>query len=366
MLKYRGHRLIRSGLIGAIVIVMVILVGLQPERLLSWATTVRYQAVFNEAGGLTTGNAVTVSGIKVGTVDDIALRHGAAVVTFDVDASVPLGSQTTAHIRTRTLLGERVLTLNSAGGDTLHPRDVIPVSRTSSPYSLAEAVSDLTTNTTGTDTEALNRSLDTLSGTLDQISPQLGPTFDGLTRLSQSLNERNKSLGSLLKSAATVTGILGQRSQQLNTLILDANDLVSVLNNRRLAIADLLVNTRTVAQQVSALVADNEKQLAPTLQRLNDVTAMLEKNHDNLEKALPGLVKFERTQGESVANGAYYDAFVSNISAGQFTQPFLDYAFGFRRGTGAGRPPDNAGPRAEFPFPVNGIPIQPRSQGGQP
>jgi phospholipid/cholesterol/gamma-HCH transport system substrate-binding protein len=364
MLKYREHRLIRSGFIGAMLIVMVILTGLQPERLLSWATTVRYQALFTEAGGLATGNSVTVSGLKVGTVDDIAVRHGAVVVTFRVDAGVPLGSQTTAHIRTRTLLGERVLTLGSAGSGTLHPLDVIPLSRTSSPYSLAEAVSDLTTNTSGADTQQLNQSLDTLSTTLDQITPQLGPTFDGLTRLSQSLNERNESLGSLLKSAATVTGILGQRSQQLNTLILDANDLVSVLNDRRLAIANLLVNTRTVAQQLSGLVADNEKQLAPTLRRLNDVTAMLEKNRDNLAKALPGLLQFERTQGESVANGPFYDAMLANVAPGPFIQPFFDYAFGFRRGTGAGQPPDNAGPRAEFPFPVNGIPIQPSPQGG--
>ena len=36
--------------------------------------------------------------------------------------------------------------------------------------------------------------------------------------------------------------------------------------------------------------------------------------------------------------------------------PFLDYAFGFRRGENAGRPPDSAGPRAEFPLPFNGIP----------
>ena len=36
------------------------------------------------------------------------------------------------------------------------------------------------------------------------------------------------------------------------------------------------------------MVADNEKELAPTLERLNSVTAMLEKNRDNLAKMLPG------------------------------------------------------------------------------
>lgn len=43
--------MIRAGLIGAILIVLVIAVGLQPERLTSWATSIRYQARFAEAGG---------------------------------------------------------------------------------------------------------------------------------------------------------------------------------------------------------------------------------------------------------------------------------------------------------------------------
>jgi phospholipid/cholesterol/gamma-HCH transport system substrate-binding protein len=230
------------------------------------------------------------------------------------------------------------------------------MSRTSSPYSLTQAVSDLTTNSTGTDTESINQSLDTLSETIDQIAPQLGLTFDGLTRLSRALNGRNDTLRQLLKSAGQVSGVLGERSQQLNTLILNANDLVGVLNDRREAIVDLITSTSAVARQLSGLVADNEKELAPTLERLNSVTAMLEKNRDNIAKALPGLAKYQVTQGEAVANGFYYNAYEPNLSPAQILQPFLDYAFGFRRGVNAGQPPGNAGPRAEIPFPYNGIP----------
>src|SRR6201991_5271136 len=115
MLKYRGSALVKAGLIGVVLAVMVILVGLSPDRFIQWSTMVRYQALFSEAGGLATGNAVTVSGTKVGTVSDVKLRHGDALVTFTMKGSVPLGTDTTAHIRTGTLLGERVLTLESAG-----------------------------------------------------------------------------------------------------------------------------------------------------------------------------------------------------------------------------------------------------------
>ncbi|WP_319453355.1 MULTISPECIES: MCE family protein [unclassified Mycobacterium] len=356
MLRYRGSNLVRPGLLGVVLIILIIAVGLQPEKLWSWATSLRYQALFTESGGIAVGNEVILSGIKVGSVSDVALQKGKALVTFTVAGSEPLGPESTAHIRTGSLLGERVLALESVGSGRMRPSEVIPVSRTSSPYSLTQAVSDFTANTAGTNTETLNLSLDTLSDTIDQIAPQLGPTFDSLSRLSQSLNSRNRTLSDLLKSASDVTGILSERSEQVNTLILNADDLLGVLVQRRQAIVDLLAYTAAVAQQLTGLVADNEKQLAPALEKLNSVTAMLEKNRDNIAKALPGLAKYEITQGETVANGFYYNAFASNLQPGQLLQPFFDYAFGFRRGTNAGQPPDNAGPRAELPLPYNGIP----------
>ncbi|MDA4108254.1 MCE family protein [Mycolicibacterium holsaticum] len=356
MLKYRKASLIRTGFIGTVLIVLVCAVGLQPERLLSMATSIRYQALFAEAGGLTAGNDVKVSGMKVGSVSRVALSKGKALVTFTVNATVALGSQTTAHIRTGTLLGERMMTLEPDGTEKLRPSDVIPLSRTSSPYSLTEAVSEFTANTATTDTAALNRSLDTLSETIERIAPQLGPTFDGLSRLSQSLNGRDETLGNLLNSAADVTGVLSERSQQLNTLILNANDFTGVLEQRRHAIVNLLAQTSAAAQQLTNIVHDNEAELAPTLEKLNMVSDMLERNRDNIAKALTGLAKYQVTQGEAVNNGFYYNAFVGNLIPGPALQPFLDYLWGFRRGVNAGQPPDNAGPRAEFPFPYNGIP----------
>ena len=91
MLRYRGSKLIRAGFIGVVLIILVIAVGLQPERLLQWATSMRYQALFSEAGGLTVGNDVTVSGIKVGSVSSIELDNGDALVGFTIDGKYALG-----------------------------------------------------------------------------------------------------------------------------------------------------------------------------------------------------------------------------------------------------------------------------------
>ncbi|MDT5115813.1 MAG: phospholipid/cholesterol/gamma-HCH transport system substrate-binding protein [Mycobacterium sp.] len=365
MLKYRGGGRVKAGLIGVALAVMVILVGLSPDRFVSWATMVRYQALFSEAGGIAAGNPVIVSGMKVGTVSDVSLRHGDALLTFAMKGDVLLGSETTAHIRTGSLLGERMLTLESAGGGTLHPMALIPVSRTSSPYSLTEAVSDLTSDTAGTNTTALNQSLDTLSSTLDQLAPQMGPAFDALTRLSRTLNSRNKNLSDLFKSAGDVTGILSERSQQVNKLILNSDSLLQVLVARRQEIVDLLANTSAVAKQLTALVHDNESTLAPTLERLNRVTEVLQKNRDNIGKALPGLAKFEITVGEAIAGMYAYQAFVPNFLVPQLFQELFDYLWGFRTfdtSKGPGFP--SPVPRALTPWPYNSIPMCPTCTSG--
>lgn len=341
MNKYRGSRLIKVGIIGVVLAVLINIVGLSPDRLVAWATDVRYRAIFLDAGGLVEGNDVMISGTKVGSVRKISLEHGKVAVQFQVKSTAVLLSDTTAHIKTGSLLGKRILTLVPAGSGPLPPRSTIPVSRTSSPYALTDAVSELTTNISATDTTQLNQSLDTLAATLDQISPQLGPMFDGLSRMSRMLNERNRSLGDLLSTANSVTKVLSDRSQQVNTMILNANSLLGVLVERRQAIVDLLVNTKALAAQLSVLIHDNEKQLGPTLGHLNSVLAMLENNRDNISKAIPGLAQSSQTTGEAVSSGAYYNAFISNLPQGQFLKPLLDSAFGIQ-------------PRGMFPFPTCG------------
>ena len=106
---------------------------------------------------------------------------------------------------------------------------------------------------------------------------------------------------------------------------------------------------------------DNESKLAPTLERLNRVTAVLEKNRDNIAKALPGLAKFEITVGEDSRPACTpTPAFVPNFLVPQLFQPFFDYLWGFRtfdtaRGPGFPSPV----PRALFPWPYNAIPMCP-------
>jgi len=85
------------------------------------------------------------------------------------------------------------------------------------------------------------------------------------------------------------------------------------------------------------------------------VTAMLEKQRDNIGKALPAL-RNSRPSRRSGVQRFYYQAYIPNLNPSQLLQPLLRLCVRLRRGVKAGQPPDNAGPRAELPFPYNGIP----------
>ena len=210
--RYRGRKLIRAGFIGLTLILLVINVGLQPQRIWQMLTAVRHQALFTDAGGLAPGNDVKVSGVKVGSVSEVSLQQGKALVTFMVDQRVRLGSDTTAHIRTGSLLGQRMLTLESNGKGDWPVGEVLPPSRTGSPYTLTEAISEFTANTRDTDTAAVSESLNTLSATIDRVAPQLSPTFDGISRISKALNERTVQFNLTKPFAACWSSVATQSS----------------------------------------------------------------------------------------------------------------------------------------------------------
>ena len=274
--------------------------------------------MFSEAGGLIVGNDVTVSGIKVGSVSIVELDNGDALVGFTIDGQVRASaSDTTAHIRTGTLLGERVLALDSAGSGTLDPQHVIPTTRTSSPYSLTDAVSELTSNTAATDTETLNQSLDTLADDARPDRSAAGPDVRWPVATFAVAEQPQRKPGRAAQDRRR------RHRDPVRTQPADqhadpqSNDLLGVLNERRQAIVSLLANTFGGVAATDGSGADNEKELAPALERLNRINEMLERNRDNIAKALPGLAKYELTQGEIVANGAYYNALMPNIQPAQ-------------------------------------------------
>lgn len=275
-----------------------------------------------DAAGLSAGDEVQVAGMQVGTVRKIELDGDRVRVKFDIDTDVELGSDTSAQIKTDSILGRRALGVYSNGRGELEDR-TIPIDRTSVPYSLTAALGDLSDTVEAMDTDAVQDALDVLSETMEDSSPEVRGAIDGITRLSRSLNERDQAVRELLDKAAGTTDVLGKRSDQINQLMVDGNTLFTQLDMRKRALSELIVNIDELSRQLSGLVQDNEAQIGPALDKLENVSDLLIRNKDDIDLGLRRVIPYSTALSEAVGSGPWFNAYVSNLSLGQYQQTIL-------------------------------------------
>lgn len=311
-----------TGILGSVAIVVI---ALQYNNIPLINGANQYSAYFAEAGGLKSGAAVQVAGLRVGEVSSVDLDGARVLVRFKVDDEVHLGDRSEAAIKTKSLLGAKILDINSRGdGDLTQP---IPVERTASPYQLPDALGDLATTVSALDTDQVSQSLATLAQTFQSTPPDLRAAVEGVGRFSQTLNERDAQLRALLGNASKVTGVLAERSDQIVDLIGNTNALLAELENQSSALDHISDSISALARQVSGLIADNRATLKPALEKLNGVLATIDNRKDRVQRALHLAKGYVMRLGETVASGPFFKAYLANLLPGQFVQPFVDAAF---------------------------------------
>ena len=313
------------GAAGIALTVAAVVIGLQYKQLPFVHQTRQYSAYFAEAGGLTSGSGVQVSGYAVGTVSGVTLDGARVLVSFNVNKGVRLGDRSEAAIKTKSLLGTKVLEVLPRGNGELS--GPIPLDRTAPPYQLADALGDLATTVEGLDTSQLSHSFQTLAQTFADTPPDLRVAVQGLARFSQSLDTRDTQLRNLLANANKATKVLAQRSDQVAGLIADTNALLGELRTESNAVEHISANLSYLARQLSGLVSDNGQQLRPALDKLNAVLTILADRKGRLQDAIKRLNAYAMSLGESVSAGPWFNAYLVNLLPGQFMQPFIDAAF---------------------------------------
>ncbi|WP_301122040.1 MCE family protein [Mycolicibacterium fortuitum] len=310
--------------IGVSITLAAVLVALNYEKLPFVNDGRDYAAYFTEAGGLTSGSTVAVSGYDVGKVSSVELDGPGVLVKFRV-TGVHLGERTEASIRLEGLLGTRHLELTSYGDGELD--QPIPLDRTTPPYELPEALGDLTKTISGLDTDQLSDSLAVLSETFSDTAPALKEAVNGVARVSETLEKRDDQLRNLLKNANKATTVLADRSDKVVSLVRDTNALLAELQSQSSALDHISTNLSALARELKGVVADNNQSLKPMLDKLNGVLTIVDNRKDDVLVALKKLNSYALGLGEAVASGPFFKAYVVNLLPGQFVQPFVDAAF---------------------------------------
>jgi phospholipid/cholesterol/gamma-HCH transport system substrate-binding protein len=302
---------LKIGIAGLLALVLIFLLALNFERLpLIGGTT--YTAQFTEAAGLRADNEVRIAGVKVGTVSDVEIEGDHVLVSFRVDDAW-IGDHTTAAIRIKTLLGQKYLALDPQGSKELSSSEPIPLQRTMSPYDVIEAFSDLSNTVDQIDTKQLAQSFRTLSDTFSGTPDEVSGALNGLSRLSETISSRDEQLEHLLNNTSQVSQTIADRNADFEKLLADGNLLLQEVRARRDSISGLLDGTRKLSEQLSGLVDDNAAQIGPTLQQLDRVTKMLQRNQDNLNRSLEVFAPFTRLFSNVLGNGRWFDTYVCGL-----------------------------------------------------
>lgn len=302
------------GAIGLVVILVILWAAFNAAKLPIIGGGTTYTAYFSEDANLGPNDDVRIAGVKVGTVSDTSLDGDRVKVTFKVKNAF-IGDQSTVAIKIKTLLGAKFLAIDSEGSDKQNPGQPIPLNRTSSPFDIYPAFTELTQTVDAINTDQLAQAFTVLSQDFSGTPATVKPLLSGLSRLSNTISSRDTELRNLLTQANAVTGVLADRDQELQRLISDGGLLLDELNARRDAIHALLLNTTVLATQLEGLVSDNQKTLGPMLDNLHGVLALLQANQDNLDRGLQLLAPFYRLFSDAVGNGRWFDNYICNFGA---------------------------------------------------
>ncbi|MFI9428411.1 MCE family protein [Streptomyces achromogenes] len=308
-LRERDPRVV--GVVGLLALALLALLVLQLDRLPFGGGTA-YSADFSEAAGLGRGDEVRIAGVKVGEVTGVALDGPKVRVGFEVEDAW-IGDRTTAAIAIKTVLGDKYLALDPLGAARQDPGSRIPLSRTTSPYDVSQALQDLGGTIDALDTRQLADSFETISKTFANSPPHVRKAADGLSALSKSVSRRDTELAELLRGSARFTQTLKDKKSSFEILLRDGGSLLGELRDRRDAIQALLEGSRDLGTQLGGLVDDNDRQLGPTLKALGRVTTVLEKNSAQLGKTLALAGPYYRLVGNTLGNGRWFDSYLCGV-----------------------------------------------------
>jgi phospholipid/cholesterol/gamma-HCH transport system substrate-binding protein len=310
---FRERNPVVVGAISLAVVLGLILLAFNAEKLPIIGGGDTYYADFSEAGGLKPNDEVRIAGVRVGKVDSISLDGGHVKVAFRIENGADFGTDTRAAIKVKTLLGAMYLSLEPAGPGQLPKGSEIPVDRTTSPYDVVQAFSGLARTSEQIDTHQLARSLTTLADLTRNTPKNFRQALAGVSALSGNLAARNEQIGTLLQNLRGVTTTLNARDQDIVGLMQDSAVLFKALVKRRDAVHNLLRSTSELSVELTKLVRRSRTDLEPALTHLSAVVDVLNQNADNIDQSIRLLGPFYRVFANTLGNGPWFDTYIQNI-----------------------------------------------------
>lgn len=238
-----------------------------------FTSTTKYYAIYDRVDGLSSSNAVTISGYRIGQVIGVNLIPEDSMrvkVTLEVNSDIKLGDSSIARIFDADLFGSKAieLVINSdkskrvlSNGDTL--QSVVQASIISSVSKIVAPIKDKAEN--------LIESLDSVFG--GETGANLKGTIANLNAITTNFKNTSKRLD----------GIVASQEKRLDVIFANVLSISTNLKNNNEAISTTIKNLKSFSDTLAAvkiqqLVANAES----TLAQVNQITEKINKGEGSI------------------------------------------------------------------------------------
>ncbi|HWH31221.1 MAG TPA: MCE family protein [Egibacteraceae bacterium] len=255
-----------------------------------FARTSSYEAVMDDATGLLKRDSVLLAGVRVGTVEDVSVERGKAVVRFKVDRGIELRDTWEVGIRWRNVIGQRFLYLYPVGGgEPLQAGDRLPAEQSRPTADIGRFFERLTPLLEAIDPEQQNKLLAALNEALEGKQERIQELVADLGSLSSTLADREAKIRTVIGQGAALLDAYADRDQQIRQFLTDFADVSRTLRARNDVLVGAVADAGDVQQRLDELLRANDTDIRTTLDGLDDIASRIGTHRQDVENALATL-----------------------------------------------------------------------------
>lgn len=279
--------------------VLVLGVGLVGALLVGYSATRDYRvtAVLPNAGNLFVGGSVMRDGYEAGTITDITVEDGQAVVEISLDDEfAPLRDGATAEVVWKAALGERLLRVEDGSEDNPElPDGGMLVGVQQEPVELDAVLSALDPATRERVASLVTRLQQTLDGREADANATLrsaGPALRELGAVMREVNTDGEAISQIVTQFEETMGIVAQRDQSLQQVVTSLAAMTDTVADQEEHLGSTLGKLPPVLERAASTldrVPGTVDATVPLLEELGPATAGLRPVSRNLRPLLQDL-----------------------------------------------------------------------------
>ena len=248
----------------------------------------KFQAYFKNASGLEPGSIVRYAGIRVGRVDKLSVdakNPSRVVVDFDVDAGVPIKTDSLAKIASASALGENFLELTPG-----KPESPLAKSGAVLPSKEFFGINDVA--------DMLNELEPKISDLVNNLNGRVNQLKDTIDRTNDVLNDKNRE--HLASTLNNLDGMLAENRPKIKSSIGHIDEASAKLPSTIDQFKQSAKQADDTLKKVDDMIGENRPDLHASIQQLRKTLDDASGLVDHLNRTL-------------VANGDNIDETLENI-----------------------------------------------------